>query len=270
MKLSESSVQGKSSMIISAKEIHRKQIVSLWSNAFGDSKDSVNKYLDTLLKYFLVYEEDGIVKGMLSVLPVNLQDKKGGYIYAVVTHPDFRGKGICRAMIDAVKADVTYDFLVLVPQNEGLFNFYGKMDFIKVNFLKKGQILISGNSLEDYSLNRISASEYELARNNFYKNQKFINWDSSILEFAENMYGGSFYEILNGKNSVGYAFLYKEKDSVIIKELLCKNHIETAMQIGSIMNVRKVNFVYEDIKANPTFMVYPEVFSNTKFGIFLD
>jgi len=183
-------------MIVSAKEIHRKQIISLWSNAFGDSEGSVNKYLDTLLKYFLVYEEDSIVKGMLSVLPVTLAEKKGGYIYAVVTHPEYRGMGICRDLMERVKADKSYDFLVLVPQNKGLFDFYGKMDFTEVNFLNKNQLLLLGNSGENYSLNTISASEYEMARNTFYNNQNFIEWDSTILEFAKKMYNGDFYEVI--------------------------------------------------------------------------
>ncbi len=256
-------------MIIEANGSHKEQIISLWSNAFGDKKDSVAKYLDTLLKYFLVYEEDGIVKGMLSVLPVNLNEKNGGYIYAVVTHPDYREKGICRALMESVKADKNYDFLVLVPQNKGLFDFYEKMDFTAVSFLKKDKILVS-NEVEGYSLKTITAKEYETKRNEFYKNQEFIKWDGAMLEFAKGMYGGIFFEILKDEKSVGVAFIYTEKKTVYIKELLCENHRETAEKIGEILKAEKVNFVYENEDAEPTFMVYPEAFSDTKFGIFLD
>lgn len=256
-------------MIKKANESHKQQIVSLWNDAFGDKKDSVEKYLETLLKYFLVYEEDGIVKGMLSVLPVTLNNKKGGYIYAVVTHPEYRGNGICRVLMEAVKKDMSYEFFVLVPQNKGLFEFYEKMNFAEVSFLKKDEASISGEAKE-YYLKAISAKEYEYARNAFYKNQSFIQWDEKILEFAKGMYDGEFYHIFMGAEKVGSAFLYEEKETVFIKELLCKKHKEVAIEIGKVFGVEKVNFVYESEDAEPTFMVYPKGYIDTKFGIFLD
>ena len=256
-------------MIIKANESHKEQIVSLWSDAFGDKKDRVERYLDTLLEYFLVYEEDGVVKGMLSVLPVTLNEKNGGYVYAVVTHPKHRGKGICNSLMESVKADKNYEFLVLVPQNKGLFEFYKKMDFTEVSFLKKTEVVAS-NEAEEYSLKAITAKEYVMKRNEFYENQEFIKWDNTILEFAKNMYGGSFCEILKNEKRVGFVFLYKEKGTVFIKELLCKNHIEAAKKIGGVLKAEKVNFVYESKDAEPTFMVLPKAYSGTKFGIYLD
>ena len=256
-------------MIIKANESHKEQIISLWSDAFRDKKEDVEKYLDTLLKYFLVYEEDGIVKGMLSVLPVTLHDKKGGYIYAVVTHPGYRSRGICRALMESVKQDTEYDFLVLVPQNKGLFAFYDKMDFTEVSFLKKDEASVSEEA-ESYVLKTLTAKEYESKRNEFYKDKNFIQWNDDILEFAKNMYGGSFLEIFENGKSVGVAFLYAEKEKVFIKELLCENHREVAEKIGGVLKAEKVNFVYESKYAEPTFMVFPKAYSGTKFGIYLD
>lgn len=256
-------------MIKKANESHKEQIISLWSDAFGDKKDSVERYLDTLLEYFLVYEEDGVVKGMLSVLPVALNNKNGGYIYAVVTHPEHRGKGICKSLMESVKADKSYNFLVLVPQNKGLFEFYEKMNFTEVSFIKKEDVVAS-NKVEEYSLKVVTAKEYEINRNEFYKNQEFIRWDDTILEFAKSMYGGSFFEILKNEKRVGIAFLYKERETVFIKELLCKYHREAAEKIGGILKAEKVHFVYESKYAEPTFMVFPKRYLDTKFGIYLD
>lgn len=257
-------------MIKKAESYHKEQMISLWSNAFGDSGESVSKYLDTLLKYFLVYEENGVVKGMLSVLPVKMNDKNGGYIYAVVTHPDYRGRGICKELIDRVKADKNFDFLVLVPQNKGLFDFYGKMAFVEVRFLEKARIVITNYKNDNYSLQELSPAEYEKARNDFYTNGDFIRWDSSILEFAKNMYGGEFYKILKGGETVGITFLYKEKRTVNIKELLCEKHRECAKIIGELLEAENVEFAYESEDWDPTFMAYPKEYANTKFGIYLD
>ena len=57
-------------MILPANKCHKEQIINLWQEAFGDKTEDIKKYLNTIFKYFLVYEENGIVKGMLSVLPV--------------------------------------------------------------------------------------------------------------------------------------------------------------------------------------------------------
>lgn len=255
-------------MIIRAKESHKEQITELWNNAFGDKKENVRKYLDTLLEYFLVYEEDGMVNGMLSVLPVTLNDKKGGYIYAVVTRPENRGQGICKKLMENVKSDKSYDFLVLVPQNKSLFDFYEKMDFTAVAQLKKEGI--SSFDKAEYSIRIITAKDYETKRNEYYKNQNFIKWDEKMLEFAESMYCGKFCEILKDEIAVGIAFLYEENKTVFIKELLLENHREVACRIGSARKAEKVIFAYECKDAEPTFMVYPRSFSNTKFGIFLD
>jgi ribosomal protein S18 acetylase RimI-like enzyme len=45
-----------------------------------------------------VWEEDGRLVGNLSLIPINLQGKRGYMIANVATHPDFRGHGIARAL----------------------------------------------------------------------------------------------------------------------------------------------------------------------------
>jgi len=257
-------------MIIPADICHEKEIVSLWHTAFGDKEEDVQRYLKTILKYFLIYEEGGIVKGMLSVLPVSLREQKGGYIYAVVTHPDYRGQGICNSLMEYLKSGESYDFLVLVPQNKGLFDFYKRMGFKKVSFLKKEEIKSFSGIKEEYAMNKLSPNEYEKARNHFYKNCDFIKWDSQMLAFAKDMYNGDFYEILKGKGRIGYTFLYRENESVFIKELLCENHREVAENIGALIEAEKVNVAFENKESEPTFMVYPKTFANVKFGIYLD
>lgn len=45
-----------------------------------------------------VWEEDGRLVGNLSLIPINVQGKRGYMIANVATHPDYRGRGIARAM----------------------------------------------------------------------------------------------------------------------------------------------------------------------------
>ena len=42
-------------MILPAGPCHKEQIVALWSDAFGDRAEDVERYLETILEYFLGY-----------------------------------------------------------------------------------------------------------------------------------------------------------------------------------------------------------------------
>lgn len=45
-----------------------------------------------------VWEEDGLLVGNLSLIPINLKGKRGYMIANVATHPEYRGRGIARAL----------------------------------------------------------------------------------------------------------------------------------------------------------------------------
>ncbi len=256
-------------MILPASERHREQIIALWSGAFGDKIEDVKRYLETLFKYFLVYEEDGIVKGILSVLPISFCGKKGGYIYAVTTHKDYRGQGICNKLMEYVKADKTYDFLVLKPQNDGLFEFYGKMGFKKVNCLSKEELLVTERTGKEYLLKELTSQEYEKAKNTYF-DEEIIEWNMDMLSFAKDMYAGGFYEVEKEEKKVGVAFLYKDKNVAIIKELLTEENEAVATFIANELECEKAEITFYDENGTDGFMIYPEEKKKAYFNIYLD
>ncbi len=255
-------------MILPARLCHKEQMIDLWNSAFGDKTEDIEKYLETILKYFLVYEEDSIIKGMLSVLPVSFCGKNGGYIYAVTTHKDHRGQGICNKLMEYVKADEKYDFLVLKPQNTGLFEFYGKMGFKKVSQFEKKEICVTPNGKNDYQLKQLSSGEYETARNAYF-GENIIKWDSSMLMFAKDMYNGDFYAVENGANC-GIAFGYKDKNTVVIKELLAEEHELVANFLANSLGCSKAEMTFWDKKGKDGFMIYPKDMNSGYFNIYFD
>lgn len=253
-------------MILQAGMCHKEQIATLWSGAFGDKTEDVKKYLDTILKYFLVYEKDGIVLGMLSVLPVSFCGKKGGYVYAVTTHKDHRGQGICNKLMEYVKADKTYDFLVLKPQNDGLFEFYGKMGFEKVACLSRKKIS-AGKAEMNYQLKTLTAKEYEMARNTYF-GEEIVAWDSNMLSFAKDMYQGELYAVEEDGQSIGLAFLYKNENIAVIKELLGEEGI--AGFIAYETNCKGAEITFCDKNGDDGFMIYPKNEKKPYFNIYFD
>ena len=255
-------------MILKAEEKHKEQIMLLWNKAFGDGVNDIQRYLVTLFQYILVYEEQDIVKGMLAVLPVTLDDKKGGYIYAVTTDEKFRGQGICRALVEYVKQSKNYDFLVLVPQNQGLFELYRKMDFKDASASLKKEIQVSGDAENEITIENLTSFEYEAVRNKYF--YRIIKWGSEILLFAQEMYDGTFCKVIDEKNEESFAFLYKDGEKVVIKELLSKTPDKIASEIGGFFGADKVVYSYPDKSANPDYMIYKENDKGLYFGIYLD
>lgn len=257
-------------MIHKASEKHKEQIITLWNKAFGDKAESVRTYLDTILEYIFVYADEDTVKGMMTVLPVSLEKKNGGYIYAVATDEKFRGQGVCRTLIESVKANKNYDFLVLVPQNEGLFALYEKMEFKKSAAERKKEMYIADDIKSEALMEEITAGEYESVRNDYFGEENIIKWGEEMLSFSQKMYNGKFYKVTSEDEKESYAFLYATKESVVIKELLSQTPDQAAECIGRSFGVGKVVYSFPDKCGNPDYMIYGERENGLYFGIYLD
>ena len=107
---------------------------SLWRECFGDGEDYLDFYFrnrfvpeDTLLVH-----EDGAPVAMLTLMNVTRNGETGFYLYAVATHPDFRGRGLQRILngyAEEVMRQRGGSFCCLVPAEEYLFRFYKKLGY---------------------------------------------------------------------------------------------------------------------------------------------
>jgi len=136
MKIEESvsteSVSAKLEVIISIDDKHNMQEVrNLWEIVFFE--DSA-RYLDFYFQY--VYSQnvvvlakiDEILVGMLHMNPYELVGAKTYYIVGVATHPDYRGHGIMRKMMEFsigfAKSEGIND-LILLPVDERFYTSFG-------------------------------------------------------------------------------------------------------------------------------------------------
>ncbi len=259
-------------MIVFAEERHIRDIARLWFEAFGDREAEVLVYLDTLLKYCIVFEEDGKVMGMLFLLPVNCGVRKGRYVYAVATFKAYRGRGISTELLDFAKKFIDENnesFLVLVPQSKSLFDFYENRGFKAFSCVNK----ITGCHVEEneiFSCKVISPDEYFEKRKEYLTGDSLIEWDVYMLGFAKKMYDGDFIMIEEYGREIGIAFMAKGGNEVFVKEVLSENFKKAIAAIQNICNTEKLSIVYPDKNAVPFAMMYPEVYTNTFFNIALD
>lgn len=111
----------------------------LWQLVFEDS----DAFLDHFFlahydpQHALVLEEDGAVRAMTFwfetqlVIP-GVQPVKAAYLYAVATHPDYRGRGLARQLLDEgaqLLRGLDFELMTLVPSEPTLHLFYQDRGF---------------------------------------------------------------------------------------------------------------------------------------------
>ena len=110
------------------------QLRSLWQLAFGDSEEFIAGFFagGYSPRRCRCAAEGDDVAAALYWFDAEFRGQKFAYLYAVATHPDFRNRGLCRALMADTAACLTergYDGALLMPQDLGLREMYGRMGF---------------------------------------------------------------------------------------------------------------------------------------------
>ena len=111
-----------------------RQLLLLWKEAFGEYDGFWELFLETgcLPDHCRCITENGQVTAGLSWFDCSCGDEKIAYVYAVVTNPSHRGKGLCRKLMEDVHALLKtkgYASILLVPAEEGLRKMYRKLGY---------------------------------------------------------------------------------------------------------------------------------------------
>lgn len=113
---------------------HLPRLVQLWKEAFGEYDGFWELFLDTgyLPDHCRCILENGQPIAGLYWFDCSCGSDKIAYIYAVVTDPDHRGRGLCRKLMADVHVHLKnqgYASAMLVPADEGLREMYRKMGY---------------------------------------------------------------------------------------------------------------------------------------------
>lgn len=169
----------------------RAALQALWKNCFGDGEDVSGAFFDAFPPetHTRVIKAESRVASMVSIMPVRLcapdGDREGAYIYAVATDPEFRGRGLCRALMGETEPLLFSggaEFLALWPAEESLFRFYGKMGYHPAFPSETRRVLPTGEGLP---LAEISGEEYMRLRETPIK-VPFCRWNHAAYTYLEN------------------------------------------------------------------------------------
>ena len=214
-------------------ERYRKQLVSMWQEAFSDTEEYINGFFDSRCAKTYVYSENEVPMGMVSVFDITLNGNKGAYIYALTVDKAYRRKGVATALIGVVQESLSedgYSFSLVVPSPyQALESFYKKLGY-------EGEIGLGvtkycreqGNFSFDFE--KATPSEYLAVRQ---KQKNIVLHSQNFYNYIYNDLICEGVEILKIKIDLKDVFCvcYNKGEYVIIKELLGETDPKNVAQI---------------------------------------
>ena len=111
----------------------------LWHEVFGDEREFIDLFMTEVYRpeNMFVCEEQGRVVAMLHIVEMATSLGRAGYLYAIATAADYRGRG-CASRLIGQALDVMrqrgYDVAMLIPASDELKGYYARFGFEDVAF----------------------------------------------------------------------------------------------------------------------------------------
>ena len=161
-------------MIQFADDSTKQAVRDMWKEVFGDSDDFMDIYFQ--YKYrnenTLIYIEDNKPVASLQILIYNFtfygKEIPVAYHSGLCTLPEYRGRGYMKELIVrsyAVATERNIPLMILVPQDEGLMNYYDKFGFSQT-FDSRPEMLPSLLKIMEQSKGNMHVA-YELFDSNY-------------------------------------------------------------------------------------------------------
>jgi len=238
---------------------YRDNIVSLWNECFGDSRDYIEFFLERCSdKICLGHIESGTLKSMLFLLNGEINGCSCKYIYAACTAKAARCRGLMGSLIEYAKEFCRshgVDFIFLVPGEESLYSYYSRFGFIPA--MKRNDCVIKGRGNGFCPRKTTDIRSIAERRLTLLKNIKSFRFDLETTEYTVAEFlktGGEIYSE-SGKNGF-LAFCVRDGKSLTVKELL----LDFDSSFTNILDL------FEKIGAENVYIHAPLVYNSTDIG----
>ena len=260
-------------------ESEYEKLKALWETAFDDSEENLGYFFKNTAspERVLAAFKEGKPVSALYMLESEIINKEKiystYYIYAVCTHPDFRGKGLMKSLFEElfkVAQSRNIDYLFLVPEEEYLFNIYEKLGF-KKGFSYSEKVVSKKDFIND-RIDEIQKLTYKKYREIIKENPKTV----PVAVLKESTFN-SFFNSASGEVKIasveneGYALYEETEEQLVIFELFGN---ENLLLNAVFQNTEKEEIIYRHFSNDnpiPYGMFYklsdvPEI-KNGFFGI---
>lgn len=119
----------------------RKAAVALWQEAFGDSEEYINFFLNTHSGCaFVPLVENSELLSALYLIDGELNGVDGFYLFAAATFREHRSKGYMARLLKLAEEKAKQkgkSFIALVPAEKSLFDYYSRFGYQTAFYAKK-------------------------------------------------------------------------------------------------------------------------------------
>lgn len=162
------------------------QLLNLWKNAFGDHGGFWEMFLETgfLPDHCRCVMENGKITAAMYWFDCFCGRDKIAYIYAVVTHPDHRGRGLCRSLLSDVHRHLLqagYTAAMLVPEKESLRQMYRALGYEDCTCVSEFSCQAG---LEPIPVHAIGPEEFAALRRRFLPENSVLQEGSNLTFLA--------------------------------------------------------------------------------------
>lgn len=145
------------------------QLLQLWKTVFGDHNGFWELFLHNGFtpEHCRCITENQQITAALYWFDCLCNGQKMAYVYAVVTHPAHRNKGLCRKLLEDTETHLRklgYSAVLLVPEQESLRKMYEKLGYQTCTTVAEFSCTTTNSPI---SLRAIGASEYGALRRVF-------------------------------------------------------------------------------------------------------
>ncbi len=222
-----------------AKENEIKDQKNIWKVCFGDEDSYIDLYYLNQYKpeetAILLYEDK--LAAMATMIPGKLAMPGGktldlAMLYAVATHPDYRGKSFSTQIMDYCHKHlmaIGMDASILVPAEESLFDFYGQRGYETAFYrrevtLSLDQIVAFQTQVaQDVAIEPVEADDYNKRRRDLLADNIYVDYTNAAINYQKivsQKYGADLYGINIGKVRGCAIIEWFDEGTLLIKELL--------------------------------------------------
>ncbi len=205
--------------------LNRDDVIDLWIDSFGDTREYVDFFLDNCRGYVCIeYFVGDKPVSMLFLLEGYLSDSKCKYLYAACTHKDFRNRGIMAQLIEYAKQycmELNYSSIFLVPAEEELYSYYKKFGFADV--FRKKYLKVKSSFVFDPNYNSTDIDKICEVKKSLIKSVECFRFDDEGIRYTvqEHLYnGGSVFLKQTESKSILMFYYFNSNSDLIVKEFL--------------------------------------------------
>ncbi len=230
-------------------ESEYESLKALWKTSFDDSKESLDFFFDKTVspqRVLAIFEDNKPVSALYmleSEIIISEKIYSAYYIYAVCTHPDYRGKGLMKSLFEElfkVAKSRSIDYLFLVPEEDYLFKIYKKLGF-EIGFSYSEKI-VSKKDFKDVENIKTQKLTYEKYREIIKVNPKNV----PVAVLKESTFN-SFFNSVSGEVKIvsveneGCALCEETEERLVVFELFGN---ENLILRALFQNTEKEEIIY--------------------------